>query len=85
MFRIEVFPGAFKSSKILPLYKEGDTSQPDNYRPILIISIFSKITKKLIKDHLYKYFYKYNFFSKSISERPLYGTGTGCKNSTTMV
>ena len=43
------FPSIFKTSKILPLYKEKDNPAfPTNYRPISQLSGFSKLIEKII-------------------------------------
>lgn len=56
------FPDAFKISIVLPLFKKGDTSNIDNYRPIAIIPIFSKIFEIILKDKIYKYLDMNNCF-----------------------
>jgi len=41
-------PLQFKIAKVIPLLKTGDSSQPDNYRPISLLSCFSKILEKVV-------------------------------------
>ena len=41
-----VFPDMLKIAKIVPIFKSDDTQQISNYRPISILSPFSKILKK---------------------------------------
>jgi hypothetical protein len=41
--RQSTFPSLWKISKIIPVFKNGDRSIIDNYRPISILSNFSKI------------------------------------------
>ena len=41
-----VFPTVWKRAKINPVYKSGDTGKPENYRPISVFPIFSKILEK---------------------------------------
>ena len=43
-----VFPSSLKSSKIIPLLKSGSPSSCDNYRPIALVSTFSKILEKFV-------------------------------------
>jgi hypothetical protein len=41
-----VFPDKFKTARIVPVYKTGDISSCDNYRPIALVKSFSKILEK---------------------------------------
>jgi Notch-like protein len=41
-------PSQLKMAKIIPLFKSGDKSIMDNYRPIALLDTFSKIFEKLI-------------------------------------
>ena len=46
------FPDNIKISKVIPILKSGDNSILSNYRPISLLSQFSKILKKLIERRL---------------------------------
>jgi len=35
-----VFPDALKISKVLPIFKSGDSEIPTNYRPVLVLTKF---------------------------------------------
>ena len=59
MLTTSIFPDAFKVSKVIPLYKKGDSSLLVNYRPISLLPTISKIFEKVIHDQLYVYFDKY--------------------------
>jgi hypothetical protein len=47
-FSSAVVPSQFKIAKVIPLFKSGDKSLPDNYRPISLLSSFSKIFEKIV-------------------------------------
>ncbi len=51
--RTQTFPDIWKSAQITPLHKSGSTSQPDNYRPISVLPIFSKLLERSIHNQLY--------------------------------
>jgi hypothetical protein len=45
------FPEAFKSTRVIPIHKAGDTTNCDNYRPISLVNAFSKILEKIGSQH----------------------------------
>ena len=47
-FKKECFPNFLKSATLLPLYKNGDKTEPDHYNPISLLSCISKLFEKLI-------------------------------------
>ena len=47
-FQQGVYPSSLKHSMITPIFKKGDPTQTNNYRPISVLSCFSKILEKLI-------------------------------------
>jgi hypothetical protein len=51
-FENGIFPNALKPATVTPIYKSGEKSNPNNYRPISILSSFSKIFEKVVKDRL---------------------------------
>ena len=56
MLSSDVFPETFKKSKIILLYKMGDSSLLFNYRPISLLPTISKIFERIICNQLYQYF-----------------------------
>lgn len=64
-FRIGVFPDILKLGKIKPLFKEGDRTDLNNYRPISLISNFSKIIEMIIKTQLVKFLEINNLLSEN--------------------
>jgi hypothetical protein len=47
-----VFPDKFKTARIVPVYKAGDLTSCDNYRPIALVKSFSKILEKIVQINL---------------------------------
>jgi hypothetical protein len=45
-------PLQFKIAKVIPVFKSGDNSIMDNYRPISLLSNFSKILEKIVSSRL---------------------------------
>lgn len=56
-------PDILKSATVLPLLKKGDPTLKQNYRPISILPIISKILEKCMKVRMLSFFHKINFFS----------------------
>ena len=59
-----VFPNNLKIAKVVPLFKSGDSELPTNYRPISVLTYFSKIFEKVLYVRLNDYFTKNNFLSQ---------------------
>ncbi|XP_065664787.1 uncharacterized protein LOC136086417 [Hydra vulgaris] len=57
-----IFPDVLKLAKVIPLYKCNDHSDISNYRPISILSVFSKLFERVVYNRIYDYFIKNNFF-----------------------
>ena len=58
------FPNFCKVARVIPLFKSGDCSSLNNFRPISILPIFSKIFEKLVYQQLYGFLMKNNFFTQ---------------------
>ena len=43
-----LFPNRLKFAKVIPIFKEGDESDPLTYRPVSLLSVLSKIFQKII-------------------------------------
>ena len=48
-------PDDMKHSKVIPLFKEGDRSDPGNYRLVCILSVVSKVQEKVVHEQLHQY------------------------------
>lgn len=55
-----VFPDMLKISVVKPLFKQEDKQNMEYYRPLVMVSIFSKIYEKIIYKNIYSYLEKYN-------------------------
>ena len=62
-FETGVFPDLLKFAKITPLHKKESKLDFHNYRPISLLSVYSKIFEKLIYSRVYAYLVKYNLIS----------------------
>ena len=59
-----VFPERWKFPEVKPLYKKGDTTDFSNYRPIYLLTSFSKIIEKIVYKRLYYYLVDNNILVK---------------------
>ena len=50
--RLGTFPDRWKIARITPLYKSGAKDDTNNYRPISILSVLSKLYEKIAHDQL---------------------------------
>ena len=53
-----VFPKQLKLAKVIPLFKSGDDMLFNNYRPVSILPIFSKILERIMYNRLLDYIEK---------------------------
>ena len=54
------YPSKLKMSKITPIYKADDETDPNNYRPISLLSIFNRIFEKMMYKRLANFIEKNN-------------------------
>ena len=54
-FENVIFPDKLKVGKVNPLHKKDSSDNPSNYRPISILSVFSKTFEKLMHKRLCKF------------------------------
>ena len=61
------FPDELKIAKVIPICKSGNKESIENYRPISILSVFTKVFEKVMYKHLINFvdkndiLYKYQF------------------------
>ena len=71
------FPSDWKAARIIPLFKKGQRSMLDNYRPISILPVVSKLMEIIMYDQMYEYLNQNNLFSKhQFGFRPYHSTTT---------
>lgn len=50
-----IFPNKFKTAIIKPIYKNGPANKMENYRPIALLSTFSKILEKIVAKRIIQF------------------------------
>lgn len=58
-----VFPKALKSGIVVPIHKAGSKKELNNYRPISLLSVLSKMHEKITKRKLVEFLDRTGFFS----------------------
>ena len=60
LFESGIFPDCLKTAKVIPVYKQGDKTDIGNYRPISILSSFSKTLEKLVYKRAHSFLDKHS-------------------------
>ena len=63
-FELGIFPNILKKAIVVPIFKSGDRNNLNNYRPIALLSIFSKLLETCVKNRLENYLEKNMILSK---------------------
>lgn len=50
-----IFTDIWKLAKVTPIFKSGSKSEANTYRPIKVISVFSRILERIVHDQVYEY------------------------------
>ena len=61
--RTSKVPCDWKSARVIPLFKKGKADEMDNYRPISILPVLSKVLERPVHIQLYKYLQQYKILS----------------------
>ena len=78
-----VFPDIWKLARVTPIFKSGAKKDVNNYRPISVISIFSRILERIVHDQIFEFLLENNVITKNQSAfRKLYSTITSLICST---
>ena len=57
------FPDEWKLARITAIFKNGQHNLPENYRPISVLPVISKIMERILYDQLYNYLTKFGILS----------------------
>ena len=55
-----VYPDKLKIARVSPIFKKGVKSDPNNYRPISVLSLINKVFEKVLHSRLYSYLNRHN-------------------------
>ena len=56
VFNTGIFPERLKLAKVIPVFKKGDSKLINDYRPIRLLPVISKVLEKIIANQLSQYF-----------------------------
>ena len=60
-----IFPAVWKKANVVLVRKKGDNQYIKNYRPVSLLSVFSKIFERLIYNTMFKHFLNKNLISSN--------------------
>lgn len=55
-----IVPCEWKKAKVTPIHKGGDKDDLNNFRPISVLPIISKILERFVHDEFYSYLQRHN-------------------------
>ena len=73
MVQTGIYPSKLKGAKVIPVNKTGDRSEPGNYRPISVLSVFNRLFERLMHERLTSFIEK-----KKILYNAQYGFRANC-------
>ena len=77
----EVFPKIWKVARVTPIFKSGQQSKMNNYRPVFVLSGVSILFEKLFHDQLFEFQTANNLLSRNqFAYRKLHSTITSFLN-----
>ena len=72
-----IFPNSWKIAKVTPIFKEDARTDPNNYRPISVLPVVSKLIEIIVFKQLYEYLNTNHLLTESQSGfRPMFSTET---------
>ena len=64
IFNSGIYPESWSNGLIVPIHKKGDTSEPNNYRGITLISTYAKIFSLILRNRLNEWCEKEHVFNE---------------------
>ncbi len=78
-----IFPDIWKIARVTPIFKSGAKKDVNNYRPISVISVFSRILERIVHDQLFEFLAANKVITRNQSAfQKLYSTVTSLICST---
>ena len=78
-----IFPDIWNLARVTPIFKAGSRKDANNYRPISVISVLSRMLEKIVHDQLIEYLITNKILTPNQSAfRKLYSTVTSLINGT---
>ena len=78
-----IFPDDWKCARVTPLFKQGEASDLNNYRPISVISVIAKVFERIVCDQLYNFLSNEDIISThQLGFRSLHSTLTALLEAT---
>ena len=72
-----IFPNAWKRARVSPVFKKDLQTDPNNYRPISVLPVVSKLIERVVFKQLYEYLNDNNLLTESQSGfRPMFSAKT---------
>ena len=78
-----IFPNAWKRARVSPIFKEDLKTDPNNYRPISVLPVVSKLIERVVFNRLYEYLNNNRLLTESQSGfRPMFSSETALLEAT---
>ena len=70
-------PAFGKSARVIPIFKEGDKNAKENYRPISVLPVVSRLFERIVYNQLYQHLNTNDLLAQKQSGfRSLHSTAT---------
>ena len=71
------FPSEWKIARVTPIFKKGQRTMLDNYRPISVLRVVRKLMERIMYDQMFDYLKENNILSENQFDfRPFHSTTT---------